>query len=250
MGMAAPYQITATRQRCDQEEVKGESTGISVPGGHRNAECRTMEQIASHHQVVLQFTYNHKGCSCVTQFAHSVVWRDSLHHRFSMEYNTKMNVTTSRYVCIVMVILYEGHMCSTCDQQKRSKELQFQGLHNNYYCESLYNPSLRWLKQEYELPFPLSKQPPVHMPIAYGLVDISKPGRGQGCSASSSTSNLKSNNESREKRAKPSELCEVCKTASNVSIIIVLISQIFGNHVLQPVCIVMSTWWLLERLPY
>ena len=32
----------------------------------------------------------------------------------------------------------------------------------------------RWLKQEYEIPFPLDKQPPVHMPIAYGLVDIQK----------------------------------------------------------------------------
>ena len=32
----------------------------------------------------------------------------------------------------------------------------------------------RWLKQEYEIPFPLNKQPPVHMPIAYGLVNISK----------------------------------------------------------------------------
>ena len=30
----------------------------------------------------------------------------------------------------------------------------------------------RWLKQEYEIPFPLQKQPPSHMPIAYGLVDI------------------------------------------------------------------------------
>ena len=32
----------------------------------------------------------------------------------------------------------------------------------------------RWLKQEYEISFPLDKQPPVHMPIAYGLVDIQK----------------------------------------------------------------------------
>ena len=32
----------------------------------------------------------------------------------------------------------------------------------------------RWLKQEYEIPFPLDKQPPVHMPIAYGLVDVQK----------------------------------------------------------------------------
>lgn len=32
----------------------------------------------------------------------------------------------------------------------------------------------RWLKQEHELQFPPAKQPPVHMPIAYGLVDISK----------------------------------------------------------------------------
>ena len=32
----------------------------------------------------------------------------------------------------------------------------------------------RWLKQEYEISFPLNKQPPVHMPITYGLVDIAK----------------------------------------------------------------------------
>ena len=38
-------------------------------------------------------------------------------------------------------------------------------------CVLLY---FRWLKQDYEIPFPLDKQPPVHMPIAYGLVDIQK----------------------------------------------------------------------------
>lgn len=40
----------------------------------------------------------------------------------------------------------------------------------------------RWLKQEYEIPFSLNKQPPVHMPIAYGLVNIHK-----GCTASEKT---------------------------------------------------------------
>ncbi len=34
--------------------------------------------------------------------------------------------------------------------------------------------TIRWLKQEYEVPFPLHRQPPVHMPLAYGLVDIKK----------------------------------------------------------------------------
>ena len=34
--------------------------------------------------------------------------------------------------------------------------------------------TVRWLKQEYMLPFPLDKQPPVHMPIAYGQVEIFK----------------------------------------------------------------------------
>ena len=34
----------------------------------------------------------------------------------------------------------------------------------------------RWLKQEYEIPFLLNKQPPVHMPIAYGLVNVLKGG--------------------------------------------------------------------------
>ena len=30
----------------------------------------------------------------------------------------------------------------------------------------------RWLKQEFQLDFPVNKQPPLHMPIAYGLVDL------------------------------------------------------------------------------
>ena len=34
--------------------------------------------------------------------------------------------------------------------------------------------TIRWLKQEYELPFPLDKQPPVHMPIAYGQVEVKR----------------------------------------------------------------------------
>ena len=32
--------------------------------------------------------------------------------------------------------------------------------------------TIRWLKQEYEVQFHPQHQPPVHMPIAYGLVDI------------------------------------------------------------------------------
>ncbi len=32
--------------------------------------------------------------------------------------------------------------------------------------------TLRWLKQEYEAHFHPHKQPPIHMPIAYGLVQI------------------------------------------------------------------------------
>lgn len=31
---------------------------------------------------------------------------------------------------------------------------------------------VRWLKQEYELQFPPDQQPPPHMPIAYGSVDL------------------------------------------------------------------------------
>ena len=46
-----------------------------------------------------------------------------------------------------------------------------------YFPHVQYNIHCRWLKQEYELPFPLNRQPPVHMPIAYGLVDISKQGK-------------------------------------------------------------------------
>lgn len=40
--------------------------------------------------------------------------------------------------------------------------------------------TLRWLKQEYELPFPLDKQPPIHMPIAYGQVEVFKKRFGGG----------------------------------------------------------------------
>ena len=32
--------------------------------------------------------------------------------------------------------------------------------------------TIRWLKQEYEVSFQPQKQPPIHMPIVYGLVDI------------------------------------------------------------------------------
>ena len=32
--------------------------------------------------------------------------------------------------------------------------------------------TVRWLQQEYALEFPLDKQPPVHMPIAYGQVEL------------------------------------------------------------------------------
>ena len=32
--------------------------------------------------------------------------------------------------------------------------------------------TIRWLNQEYELPFPLGQQPPAHMPIAYGQVEL------------------------------------------------------------------------------
>ena len=34
--------------------------------------------------------------------------------------------------------------------------------------------TIRWLNQEYELDFPLDRQPPVHMPIAYGQVELMK----------------------------------------------------------------------------
>lgn len=42
---------------------------------------------------------------------------------------------------------------------------------------------LRWLRQEYQLQFPPDKQPPLHMPIAYGPVDLSTT-RQQGASLS------------------------------------------------------------------
>lgn len=44
----------------------------------------------------------------------------------------------------------------------------------NIYEHGMYICIFRWLKQEYQITFPFDKQPPVHMPIAYGLVDIQK----------------------------------------------------------------------------
>ncbi len=40
----------------------------------------------------------------------------------------------------------------------------------------------RWLEQEYQLKFPPDKQPPVHMPIAYGHVNLVK--TKQDCTSS------------------------------------------------------------------
>lgn len=33
---------------------------------------------------------------------------------------------------------------------------------------------VRWLKQEYQLDFSAAQQPPIHMPIAFGRVDLAK----------------------------------------------------------------------------
>lgn len=40
--------------------------------------------------------------------------------------------------------------------------------------------TVRWLKQEYQIPFPVGKEPPIHMPIAYGLIELSKEGCSNG----------------------------------------------------------------------
>ena len=34
--------------------------------------------------------------------------------------------------------------------------------------------TVRWLRQEYQLDFPLDRQPPSHMPIAYGEVELTQ----------------------------------------------------------------------------
>ena len=46
--------------------------------------------------------------------------------------------------------------------------------------------TIRWLKQEYQLPFPSDSQPPVHMPISYGLVELMKETNDEGCSTNGS----------------------------------------------------------------
>ncbi|XP_064392059.1 structure-specific endonuclease subunit SLX1 homolog isoform X2 [Halichondria panicea] len=71
--------------------------------------------------------------------------------------------------------------------------------------------TIRWLKQDYELPFPVTKQPPVHMPIAYGLVDISKPGKTQPAVC------LTSDPESNDNNEESIESCEVCGSSSKTS---------------------------------
>ena len=34
---------------------------------------------------------------------------------------------------------------------------------------------IHWLKQEYCVPFPINRNPPVHMPFAYGAIRMEKP---------------------------------------------------------------------------
>ena len=74
----------------------------------------------------------------------------------------------------------------------------------------------RWLKQEYELPFPLNKQPPVHMPIAYGLVDISKPGKSRGRGTDHMTSDPEAS--SVDKELVTREECVLCKRVSPLQV--------------------------------
>ena len=64
--------------------------------------------------------------------------------------------------------------------------------------------TIRWLKPEYEVQFHPQKQPPVHMPIAYGLVDI------QPMTAVQSDSNASGDNEE-PKNAECGMRCKINK---------------------------------------
>jgi len=78
--------------------------------------------------------------------------------------------------------------------------------------------TIRWLKQEYEMPFPLEKQPPVHMPITYGLVGFNKAGSGRGAVTEGGLEEEEGADDlGKEKHGATSAWCFLCSTELEVS---------------------------------
>lgn len=63
--------------------------------------------------------------------------------------------------------------------------------------------TVRWLKQECATAFPPDQQPPLHMPIAYGLVDLQRETRTKAPGASQE--------EPMKLESTGQECCHVCK---------------------------------------
>lgn len=71
--------------------------------------------------------------------------------------------------------------------------------------------TIRWLKQEYEEPFPPNRQPPIQMPISYGVVDlcVNKEADYQQVSLD--------NNKQQQSMVKGKFLCQLCEEEKLVS---------------------------------
>lgn len=70
--------------------------------------------------------------------------------------------------------------------------------------------TVRWLKQECATSFPPDQQPPLHMPIAYGLVDLPRETKSKDAGASQE--------EPAEQDSSGQRYCDVCKLDFEVCI--------------------------------
>ena len=87
--------------------------------------------------------------------------------------------------------------------------------------------TIRWLKQEYKRDFPLSKLPPTHMPIVYGLVELVKKKKA------------KNQNQEIQQIFDPNDKCYICKIEINQDEI--LIKNLNGLKCLSCSCITHTT---------
>ena len=95
--------------------------------------------------------------------------------------------------------------------------------------------TVRWLKQEHVLEFPPSKQPPVHMPIAFGQVDLIKNGakkkkKMKKCEEGEGEDGGEKGEEEEEEEEEEeqSELCSVCRQSGKVLNASVLLRKVFS----------------------
>ena len=76
--------------------------------------------------------------------------------------------------------------------------------------------TVRWLRQEYQLDFPLDRQPPPHMPIAYGPVELTSSTKGgseagQKSSQTGGRSGAEEGDEERMETSSPHDAsCYIC----------------------------------------